>query len=108
MVRIEHAQGDTEAQLIELHLLMEQQEDRGMRNNLCIKGVLEVEGPENLQAILQALFQQMLAPMDGSNLPVRLLDRAYWIAGLRMTDSTQPRDVVSQLQHYYIKDMLSQ
>lgn len=107
MGRIEHVQGNTETQLIELRLLLEDQADRGRRNNLRIKGVREVKGPENLHTTLQALFQQMLAPMDGANYPVRL-DRVYRITGSRMTDSTQPRDIVCQLHHFHVKDMLSQ
>lgn len=53
---LEREQADTEWQLMELRLQLEDQEDRGRRNNLRIRGLPELEGQENLPAVVQVLF----------------------------------------------------
>lgn len=53
---LEFAQQAAKAQVIELKLLLDDQDGRSMRNNLCIKGLPGTEGMEDLAALLQALF----------------------------------------------------
>lgn len=72
--QLETAQHAAEA--IKTHLFLEDQDDRCRQNNIRIKGLPEMEGKEDLQTLLQALFKLILDSPD----PVRL-DRAYRLMG---------------------------
>lgn len=66
-------------------LLLEDQEDKKWIQNLRIRGVPEVEGPENLPEILQDLFQLMLNQGDEVAMPIRL-ERAIRVMRSRLLD----------------------
>lgn len=81
---------DAKKRMTEMKLLLEGQEVKGRRHNLRIRGIPEVEGPENLPEILQGLFCLMLTQEDGAAMPVKL-HRAIRVMRPRTLDLAIPR-----------------
>lgn len=98
---------EAEERATERRLLLEEQEDRGRRQNLRIRGMPEVDGPENLFDILQGLFRLLLNMGDEVTGPIKL-DRANRVMHPRTLDMSILRDIVCKIHHFQVKDLLSQ
>lgn len=91
--QLEQARVDPQKRMTEMRLLLEEQENKGRRHNLWIRGVLKQEGTENLPENLQGLFHLMFAQGDGAAIPFKL-DRAIRIMWPRSVDLAIPRHIV--------------
>lgn len=81
---------------------MEDLDNRGRRNNIRVRGLPESDASENLPAILESIFNQLLdAPTDN-----RIqMDRAHRALRPKST-SGPPRDVICRLQDFTIKEQI--
>lgn len=107
MDRLERAQVLYETQLSNLHLQLEDQEDRNRCNNLRIRGLPETEGPENLMDIVTSLFRTVLEQTD-PEIPAVQLDRVYRALGPRHFNPPRSRDIICCVHHYPVKDSIAQ
>uniref|UniRef100_A0A8C5QC41 Uncharacterized protein n=1 Tax=Leptobrachium leishanense TaxID=445787 RepID=A0A8C5QC41_9ANUR len=78
-------------------------EDRSRRNNIRIRGVPESIKAESLAGYLIDLFHLLLPEADTAAL---LLDRAHRLPKPRNLDAAIPRDVLTRIHFYHIKDSL--
>lgn len=70
---------------MDLGLLLEDQEDKGRKSNMRVRGVLESEGTNDIQEIFQGRFTLMFLPADGVTMPVKVY-RAYCLSGPHSID----------------------
>lgn len=79
-----------------LHLHMEEREDRSRRNNLCLRGLPEMTGHEDLAVTAADIFHKL----PGDTLPQKLeFDWIYRALGPCSADPNRPRDVICRLHH---------
>lgn len=62
---------EMKAQLLEMRLRLEEQEDKKCRNVVRIKGLSQAQGQEDLIVTLQSLFRRVLEEGDGTVTPSR-------------------------------------
>lgn len=81
---------------------LEDLDNRGRRNNIRIRGLPEAEGREDLQLILESIFNKLRdVPLTT---PIKL-DRVH--RALRpKSASTQPRDVICCVHDYMVKEAI--
>lgn len=93
----EHAVGQTNLRETCRHL--EDLYNRGRRNNIRVRGVLEAEGKENLQLVLESIFN----PLIGEPVSHKIkMDRAH--RALRPKGSTAlPRDIICCIHDFALK-----
>lgn len=84
-----HASAHTQA-LRETLRHLEDLDNRGRRNNIRVRGLPEAEGQEDLQLILEAIFNRLLGEPVSHKIK---LDRAHRALRLK-TASAQSRDAV--------------
>uniref|UniRef100_A0A8C5W7Z5 L1 transposable element RRM domain-containing protein n=1 Tax=Leptobrachium leishanense TaxID=445787 RepID=A0A8C5W7Z5_9ANUR len=76
-------------------------DNRGRRNNIRIRGLPESEGTENLDLIIQTLFNELLQrPPDT---PIQL-DRAHRALRGRGAPTATPRDVICRVHLFSLKE----
>lgn len=98
----------SDAQAVEMRLLIEDHEDRVWRSNIHIKGIPKGPEGEDLYEVLQELFAQILELPIQENKQVKL-DRAYRLMGTRFRADTQaPRYVICRLHHFTVRESLVQ
>lgn len=95
----EESQARQDSQLLMMQLHMEDMEDRGHRNNLCLCGIPKADGVENVAEVVQSVFQQLMATDD-----MVILDRAQRAMGLK----SGFRDILCRLHYYSDKEALAQ
>lgn len=107
LTHLETARRESEAQSMEMILLIEDHEDRGRQNNVRIRGIPESEGAEDVSDTVQALFALILErPDQGGRIRV---DRAYRLAGARysMEVPTQ-RNIICRVHYFEDRETLIQ
>lgn len=80
-------------------------EDRSRRNNVKIRGIPEEVDPSNLEKYIQQLLKSILPTHDSTLL---ILDRAHRIPKSKSAPPNAPRDVLTRIHFYHIKDQLLQ
>lgn len=79
---------------------VEDLDNRGRRNNIRVRGIPEAEGPEDLQTILQSVFNNLIGEPPNKHIE---LDRAH--RALRPKGATaKPRDIICRVSSYLIKE----
>ncbi|XP_077327569.1 uncharacterized protein LOC143962118 [Lithobates pipiens] len=88
---------DHRALLRDMQRHVEDLDNRGRRHNIRVRGIPEAEGPEDLQFILQEIFNELLGEPPTKFIE---MDRA-----LRPKNATSsPRDVICRLTSFHIKE----
>lgn len=97
-VHEEHAE-----QISKLQLKVADLEDHSRRNNLKIRGVPKAVKPNDLIPYLQQLFLKTIPNLTPKDL---LMDRAHRIPKPAHLPDTVPRDVLTRIYFYHIKERL--
>lgn len=79
---------------------LEDLDNRNHRNNIRIRGLLESSGPEDLQSILQTIFNNLLGVPTSTHIE---MDRAH--RALRPQDqASKPRDIICRVHSFALKE----
>lgn len=90
-------------QIRKLQLKMADLEDRSRQNNLKIRGVPETVKSTDLIPYLQQLFLKLIPDLTPRDL---LMNRAHRISKPAHLPDTVPRDVLTRIHFYHIKERL--
>lgn len=88
-----------EKQVLDLALRVEDQENRGRRCNVRLRGLPEDIGPNDLEEVAVAIFKDILG---GSRPEPVKIDRIHRVAG--PPNPNRPRDVLCCLHHFQTKE----
>ncbi|CAH2275924.1 Hypothetical predicted protein [Pelobates cultripes] len=80
-------------------------EDRDRRNNIRIRGIPENVSPQDLTHYVQKLFKSLIPSMTDADLR---LDRTHRLPKPRHLPATIPRDVITRLHYFTVKDQIMQ
>uniref|UniRef100_A0A8C5MJ26 Uncharacterized protein n=1 Tax=Leptobrachium leishanense TaxID=445787 RepID=A0A8C5MJ26_9ANUR len=87
----------------ELQRRVDDLDNRGRRHNIRVRGLLEVEGPEDLRAILTELFNHILNRKLDT--PIHI-DRAHRALRPQPPPTAPPRDVICHLTEFALKESI--
>uniref|UniRef100_A0A8C5QR76 Transposase n=1 Tax=Leptobrachium leishanense TaxID=445787 RepID=A0A8C5QR76_9ANUR len=106
MTRLESGLEAHNTYIQRLHRALDDQDNRGRRNNLRLRGLPESpEGGEHLMEILRIIFNKIMGkPPDA---PVHF-DRAHRALKPKGTQNTMPRDVICRLHYHRQKEEILQ
>lgn len=91
---------DHHTMLRDMQRHVEDLDNRGRRNNIRVRGIPEVDGPEDIQHILQDVFNNLLGEPVTKFIE---MDRAH--RALRPKNATtQPRDIICRINSYPLKE----
>ncbi|CAH2252804.1 Hypothetical predicted protein [Pelobates cultripes] len=80
-------------------------EDRDRRNNIRLRGVPETIGPQDLTKFVQKLFKTLIPTLEEADL---LLDKTHRLHKPRHLPASIPRDVITMVHYFLVKDQLMQ
>lgn len=101
VAKLEQSQSQQDAYLSDLLLRIDDQDNRGRRNNIRVRGIPESTAPVDLHATVRDVFNMYLGrPPDA----VLELDRAHRSLGPRPPDQQKPRDVICRVHKYLLKE----
>uniref|UniRef100_A0A8C5LVP8 Uncharacterized protein n=1 Tax=Leptobrachium leishanense TaxID=445787 RepID=A0A8C5LVP8_9ANUR len=87
----------------ELQRRVDDLDNRGRRHNIRIRGLLEVDGPEDLRTILTEAFSMVLGQTTAT--PI-LMDRVHRALRPKPPPTAPPRDVVCCMTDFMVKERI--
>lgn len=98
---VEQEQTCQRERLLDLQLQIEDLEDQSHRQNVQIRGLPEVNGPEDLRTIVTVTFHQVLETEAPESTEI---DWVHRVSGPRSIDLNRPRNIICRLYRYTYKE----